>query len=1006
MPQAIGIAIAKAAYFIAAKIGVAATNALIIGGANLAAAAAFSAYSRAQMRRRLDRSPEIGVTVRSAVAPRAIVYGTMRLSGPISYVNQRARPGSNNNSELWHVIALAGHECEDITDVWLDGDRIPNAIINWGAGGNVTTGKYGPINNNDIVNFYKQLGTDAQTVQTNIDSAFTDWTSNHRLRGVTYLVSRFELGKKTTMWETGAPQNIRAVVKGKKIYDPRLDSTSGVSGASGSHRPDDPSTWAWSDNPALCLADYMIDERLGMGAEGVSYLDIDYQMVADAADVCDTLVNIPGSTTEERYTCNGVLYTTSSYQDNITALLTSMNGTMTWSGGKFRIRAGAYEAPIHSFDDDDIIADVQIQAQRPRTERFNTVRGTYIDPERQYQPTEMLRVVDTNYRDTRDIGQELISDISLPMTNSEYMAQRIAWKRLQQNNQQLRCTVTLNWSGLKVAPGDRIQLTISDLSWSNKVFVVKRWRFDPERGFVLNLREDSSSAYDDPEVADYSVRTAAGTVSFADPQVPAPSGLTATSVRNGILVEWEQPTPTTMYDQVAVYASADSAWANASEIWRGRATRYLHELGPNITRYYWARSLVDDGSRESDRDPDSDTSSVVATAGAVDFADIDGATKPEDNATAGATWGTDVTGQPVDSGQNIVTDPRFTASAAAGGFGTWWTTVGPAPTIGATAAEDGGPAAVWGVTAGSSIVAALRFPIRDGDVIFGRVRAFFSSAYASAADFRLELRLLDKDGGDLSAYPNVVTISSPTLNAWDTYSGTLTVNNASARYAEIWVTGAPSAGLVYVDDVYIARAEDGADTTANNGQPPSWLTALIDSGDIDAASVEAVLDALNLINPPAEAGASSTDFALIDLGSTHIIASTETTVDGWVEERSATFSTTVVSTSEIELDEAAAYIVTAVLVHEIDNDMLSDNVRLQYELEQKPSGGSYSIISGGVAEAKVNDTDQLIVMRVAVDAGVNERIRLRGQRIGTTTYSSDLLGGQDKTKLIIERFRG
>jgi hypothetical protein len=53
-----------------------------------------------------------------------------------------------------------------------------------------------------------------------------------------------------------------------------------------------------------------------------------------------------------------------------------------------------------------------------------------------------------------------------------------------------------------------------------------------------------------------------------------------------------------------------------------------------------------------------------------------------------------------------------------------------------------------------------------------------------------------------------------------------------------------------------APAEADADPTATNPQAPSWLTALIDSGDIDAASVEAVLDALNMVNAPAEANST------------------------------------------------------------------------------------------------------------------------------------------------------
>jgi hypothetical protein len=53
----------------------------------------------------------------------------------------------------------------------------------------------------------------------------------------------------------GLPQDMKAVMKGRKVYDPRLDDTNG---GAGEQRKDDPDTWAWSDNSALCVADYLV----------------------------------------------------------------------------------------------------------------------------------------------------------------------------------------------------------------------------------------------------------------------------------------------------------------------------------------------------------------------------------------------------------------------------------------------------------------------------------------------------------------------------------------------------------------------------------------------------------------------------------------------------------------------------------------------------------------------------------------------------------------------------
>ena len=639
---------------IAGKLSVSATTVVAVGAAATAAVASIAISSvqakkaEADSRKDSARAPR-DITVRSAIEPARIIYGEARTSGPVVYTNTASTPGTTDNSTLWTVISLCNHEVEDITDVWLDGDKILASQI---VGGNVTSGKYGPIGSNYITNIYKRYGTSTQTHVTQLASAFTDWTDAYDGRGVAYIVTGFELGTATGegVWAQGAPQNIRAVVKGKKVYDPRKDSTNG---GSGTHRLADPTTWEWSDNPALCVADYLFDSRLGMGAEGITYDEIDWAMVTTAANVCDATVTSPAGN-QKRFTCNGALSTGETYAENIKQLLSSMAGSLTWSGGKFRIRALAYEAPTYTFTGDDVIGDVQIQPETSRAQRFNLVRGTFIDPASDYVATEFIPVENTTFRDDRDGGQTLNKQIKLPFTNNEYMAQRIAYKQLNVADQQLRCVVPMNYKAMKVAVGDRIQLSIEELSWSNKPFLVEGWVFSPNGGYELTLQEESSSAYADPALGDYSTRTWAGSVVFPDPDVPAPSGLAATNEQEAVLLTWDAPSRPSAYDEVVVYASSSSAWSGASEIGRTRGTTFRHEIDivpatypTSATYYYWVRA-VDIQGEESIRNPNSDTSSVQGIAQKItttslnddanfastaNWPDITGTGKPEDNAT-------------------------------------------------------------------------------------------------------------------------------------------------------------------------------------------------------------------------------------------------------------------------------------------------------------------------------------------------------------------------------------
>src|SRR5690606_13256636 len=117
-----------------------------------------------------------------------------------------------------------------------------------------------------------------------------------------------------------------------------------TAGGSGSHRTNDESTWEWSQNPALIARDY-ITSALGFGE---AHANIDEDLVIAAANICDEQVQIDSTTYENRYVCDGVLYTSQDRLSNLQMILSAMAGTAVYSGGLWRIRAGAYEAPSMS----------------------------------------------------------------------------------------------------------------------------------------------------------------------------------------------------------------------------------------------------------------------------------------------------------------------------------------------------------------------------------------------------------------------------------------------------------------------------------------------------------------------------------------------------------------------------------------------------------------------------------------------------------------------------------
>jgi len=395
--------------------------------------------------------------IRSAVATRQIIYGQAVVSGPIVF----ATSSGSNNRYLHLVIPLAGHECEAITSVWF-GDELVGTLD---GSGNVTTGRFA-----GKMRVKKHLGSAAQTVDTDLDTESTEWTVDHRLRGITYLYVRLEYD--ATAYPSGL-ENIKALVKGKKLYDPRTSLT------------------VWSDNWALCMRDYLASEYGLRATAG----EIDDDAVITAANLSDESVTTPGGTgTEKRYTCNGTVDTGNTPMSNLRGLLTGGAGKLIYSQGLYVLQGGAFVSPTVVLDEDDLRGTIAVRARTTRQDLFNRVRGTFVSPENFWQPSDFTPVGNSLY-ETQDGSEQITRDIELPYTITSFAAQRLAKIVLERGRQGIVVNMPCKLTAFKVRAGDYVNLTIAQLGWSSKPFSVNTWRMTPDGGIDLELREEAAATY-------------------------------------------------------------------------------------------------------------------------------------------------------------------------------------------------------------------------------------------------------------------------------------------------------------------------------------------------------------------------------------------------------------------------------------------------------------------------------------------------------------------------------
>lgn len=581
------------------------------------------------------------IMFRSSVAPRRVIYGEAVVSGPLI----KAASSGTDDKYLHLVIALAGHECDSVVEVLLNGkpladadqfDRNQVTAVNWRASANnmsifvdgteytgltptdladaITAGEAditavsngfsmtltgsGPLveftvtdatGEDELGNTIEgkivedqsalkaaratvHLGTADQVADPDLVALIPEWTVDHRGRGVCYVHAI--LGHSYTAWPTGVP-NFKVRLRGRKVYDPRKDTTAG---GSGTHRVDDPSTWEWSANTALCADDYL-RYQYGLACDAE---EIDVATTIASANICEEAVVIDGiGTTQPRYTCNGTFVLDGSPADVLDELRTAMAGAIVCPQGQWKIYAGAPEAVSGTLTADDLRGPLSYRARHPRAELFNAVQGVFVNVDDHDTWSDFPPVTNATY-EAQDGGKRIPVDIRLPFTADGIEAQRIAKIILERHRQQIRHQVPAKLSKLATAPWDVLSVTFDDLGHVGKKFQVSDWTLaerDDGLGVDLVLDEYADAVYD-WNFGEATVVDPAPDTTLPDPRiVGAPTGLSPESGtehlfigRDGTIVStlhlaWTRPADAFLRRWIVqIRRAGEAIWQPAGEV--------------------------------------------------------------------------------------------------------------------------------------------------------------------------------------------------------------------------------------------------------------------------------------------------------------------------------------------------------------------------------------------------------------------------------------------------------
>lgn len=345
--------------------------------------------------------------------------------------------------------------------------------------------------------FYDGSQTSADADLVSIYGSYPErpWSSDMIGRGVPYAILTFLLRDTPQIWQ-GRP-DVKFIVRGIKLYDPRKDTTAGGSGA---HRYANQATWEWSENPVVMIYNILRGIPLPDGnvyGGGYGAADLPYATWVAGMNACDALISgrktyIAGY--EVRIGTPDI--GGDAPLDVIDQLLKACSAEIADVGGTMFVRVGGPAMPVKYITDEDILRSQpqDLDPFPPLENTYNGVHATYPDPAQLWAAREAPPRYDTTAQ-TED-GQILIGDITLPAVTNRTQVQQLMRAWLKDARRFRTHNIGLPPEGLLVNPLDVIDWTSTRNGYPGKDFEVSQVGIDPRTlCTTLSIREKDSGDY-------------------------------------------------------------------------------------------------------------------------------------------------------------------------------------------------------------------------------------------------------------------------------------------------------------------------------------------------------------------------------------------------------------------------------------------------------------------------------------------------------------------------------
>jgi len=253
-----------------------------------------------------------------------------------------------------------------------------------------------------------------------------------------------------------------------------------------------------SDNFGSSSGNPVIRKNSGSGMTAVGYSLYD-------SDDCKYWVYLGWDEPEQRYVTrhqtNFTVDTSQSVFNNINGMLSTFNGMLRYSNGKYvlALKTAAPEAthftstfPAKDIAEDEIIGQVKVSDSGSK-KTFNSINATIIDPANKFGGRGITFMNSEYLKQDRGIKKQ--GNYNIPGITNYFNARMNIKQVLDESRYGLTINFTLDQKGYLLLAGDIIRLSYSRFGWENKFFRINSLNFQANGLVQVVAEEHNDTAF-------------------------------------------------------------------------------------------------------------------------------------------------------------------------------------------------------------------------------------------------------------------------------------------------------------------------------------------------------------------------------------------------------------------------------------------------------------------------------------------------------------------------------